>query len=698
MKSQAVRLRLVGLALALLPSIARAVSVDLDPAFGSGGKRLLALSPSSGTDEAFAMTLDDEGRILVAGYSSGPRQQMAVARLDASGALDPSFGGVGYVKLDVGVRARAQAIALQPDGRIVVAGFAVLLPSGIEQFVAARLLDDGTLDPEFGEGGVVSTSFGTRDARAAAVALQPDDGAVVVAGWSRNTANRDLAVVRYGASGALDPTFGKGGKAIFAVGLNNDEVTAVAVQPDGRIVLAGYASDGSTFDFLAGRLTPTGAADPTFNGGGFRRVSTSEGVEQANALLLASDGGIVLAGQSKVSGTLRFALARVDGAGALDPSFGNGGVVTTPIGELAEGKALVPLSRGRLLVAGRARMPGGKLQFAAARYLASGALDTTFGTGGHVLVQLGNRNDEGYAAAVDDGGAILLAGTARTGGDADFGLARLLIDDCGDGFLDAGEACDGGAGPSCCSSSCTIAPAGETCRAAADACDVAETCDGIVGECPADDVLPDGDDDGVCDAQDVCPLDPDPLQQDGDGDGLGDACDPCTGGAPLERPTLRFGGLATPDADDTVKILGSVTLPGPTTLSPQTTGARVLVHAADGSLLFDAMLPPGVFDAATGTGWKVAPSGKVRKFQSRTAIGGLVRRLRILRAVKPGRYNLKIVGSSLDLAALPLSGALRVTVVLDPPGAAAGRCAELTFRPPQHACARDDDQGTLVCK
>jgi uncharacterized delta-60 repeat protein len=209
-KSQAVRLRLVGLALALalLPSIARAVSVDLDPAFGSGGKRLLALSPSSGTDEAFAMTLDDEGRILVAGYSSGPRQQMAVARLDASGALDPSFGGVGYVKLDVGVRARAQAIALQPDGRIVVAGFAVLLPSGIEQFVAARLLDDGTLDPEFGEGGVVSTSFGTRDARAAAVALQPDDGAVVVAGWSRNTANRDLAVVRYGASGALDPTFG----------------------------------------------------------------------------------------------------------------------------------------------------------------------------------------------------------------------------------------------------------------------------------------------------------------------------------------------------------------------------------------------------------------------------------------------------------------------------------------------------------
>lgn len=684
--------------MALVPRAAHSVSIALDSGFGSGGKRVLALSPGSGTDEALAITIDDEGRILVAGYTSGPRQQMAVARLDASGALDPTFAGVGYVELDVGVRARAQAIALQPDGGIVVAGFAVLVPSGIEQFVAARLLYDGTLDPDFGNGGVVGAAFGTRDARAAAVALQPDDGAVVVAGWARNSANRDVAVVRYTAAGVLDPTFGNGGKAVLAVGLNNDEATAVAVQPDGRIVFAGYASDGSAFDFLAGRLTSVGTPDASFNGSGVRRVSTSDGVEQANALLLASDGGVVLAGQSKVNGNLRFALARLDASGVPDAAFGAGGVVTTPIGELAEGRALVPLSRGRLLVAGSARLPGGKLQLAAVRYLASGALDTTFGTAGHVLVQLGNRNDEGYAAAVDARGAILLAGTARTGGDADIGLVRLLVDDCGDGFLDPAEECDGGAGPSCCSAACTIVAAGTTCRPAADACDVEEACDGIGAECPADDVLPDADEDGVCDEQDICPLAPDPLQQDGDGDGLGDACDPCTSGAPLDRPTLRFGGLATPGGDDTVKILGSVTLPGPPAISPQTTGARVLMHAADGRLLFDAWLPPGPFDAETGRGWRVAPNGKVRKFQSPTAVGDLVRRLRIVRAVKPGRYNLKMIGAGLDLSELPLFGALQVTIVLDPPGAALGRCSELTFGQPEHACALSDDRSALVCK
>jgi uncharacterized delta-60 repeat protein len=691
------RLLLVLVLLVLVPRSAAAVSVGLDPAFGSGGKQVLALSPSSGADEPYAMGFDSQGRILVAGYTSGPRQQMAVARLEATGALDPSFGGVGYVKLDVGVRARAQAMALQSDGKIVVAGFAVVVPSGVEQFVVARLLDDGSLDPEFGDGGGATTGFGSRDARTAAVAVQPDDGAIVLAGWARNSANRDVAVVRYTSAGVIDASFGNGGKAVFPIGLSNDEATAVAVQADGRIVVAGYASDGSV-RLSFGRLTPAGLADASFNGNGFRRIATSEGIEQANAVLLQDDGGFVVAGQSKVNGAQRFALARVDASGFPDLRFGNGGAVTTAIGELAEGKAIAALSRGRLLVAGRARLPGGKLQFAAARYLASGALDTTFGTGGSVLVQLGNRNDEGYAAAVDASGAILLAGTARTGNDANVGIVRLLVDDCGDGFLDEGEECDGGAGPSCCSAACTIAAEGTTCRTAADACDVAEVCDGIAAVCPADDVLPDADEDGICDEQDVCPLASDPLQKDGDHDGLGDACDPCTNGVPLERATVRFAGLETPPADDVLKFVGSVSLPGSPTISPLTQGTRVLLHAADGSLRFDIVLPPGAFSEAKQSGWKTSRNGKVSLFRSTTAVGGYLRKMRIVRALSPGRYHLKITGRDLDLSQLPLSGALQVTVVVDPPGAAVGRCSELAFVAPDHSCALNDERSTVVCK
>ena len=232
----------------------------------------------------------------------------------------------------------------------------------------------------------------------------------------------------------------------------------------------------------------------------------------------------------------------------------------------------------------------------------------------------------------------------------------------------------------------------------ADACDVAESCDGISAQCPADDVLPDGDDDGVCDEQDICPLVADPLQKDGDHDGLGDACDPCTNGVPLERANVRFGGLQTPPGDDTVKIIGSVTLPGAPTLTPLTRGARVLVHAADGTLLFDVAIPPGAFNPATQTGWKAPGSGRVSKFRSPTAVGGLLRKVRMIRALTPGRYHLKIIGRDLDLSQLPLFGAMQVTVVVDPPAAALGRCSETTFSGPERSCSLNEDQSTLICK
>lgn len=630
--------------LALSTGIAAAVAtpasagVALDPDFGSGGTVVLPVSPGSNADEAFALVPDAEGRILIAGYSSVPHQRMVVVRLDASGTPDPSFGGTGIVALDVGVRARAQAIALDGEGRIVVAGFGVLVPSGVEQFVAARLLDDGTLDASFGAGGVAATSFGTRDARALAVAVQADDG-VVLAGWARNSSNRDVALVRYAQDGTIDPGFGNGGKATYGVGAGNDEAMAVAVDDTDRIVLAGYAADGSTYDLLAGRLTASGAPDASFAGTGFRRVSVSDGVEQANALLLQSDGAIVLAGQSKIGGGNRFAFARVDTSGTLDPSFGTGGVTVTSIGELAEARAIAPLTRGRFVAAGRARLPGGRIEMVVARYLASGVLDPTFGDGGRLLFALGVKNDEAYAVATGAVGTILVAGSTRTGNDPNFGIARLVVDEC---------------------------------------------------------VLPDADDDGVCDQQDVCPLDPDPLQSDADGDGLGDACDACNAGVTLERPTLRLGNLSTPGGDDFVKVIGTISMTPGTVLDPRTTGARVQVHGADGEVLLEARIPPGAFDTGTKVGWQVNRNGKVLKFRSPVPVDGLVRKLRLVRALTSGRYHIKVTGTPLDLDGLPLDGALGVTVVVDPD--VAGRCAELAFAEPAHTCALNEAQTTLVCK
>src|SRR5690606_10827650 len=135
-------------------SDAAAVAVTLDPGFGDGGAVTIPGLPGGHTDELFAVTVDPVGRIVAAGYSSGGNQQPTVVRLLADGSLDPTFGDGGVVRIPVGVRARAQALALQPNGRIVVAGFGVLFPGGMEQFVALRLLENGTLDPSFGAGGL----------------------------------------------------------------------------------------------------------------------------------------------------------------------------------------------------------------------------------------------------------------------------------------------------------------------------------------------------------------------------------------------------------------------------------------------------------------------------------------------------------------------------------------------------------------
>src|SRR5262249_23223072 len=150
------------------------------------------------------------------------------------------------------------------------------------------------------------------------------------------TANRDVALVRYLPDGSLDPSFGANGRVTVPVGTGNDEATAVALQGDGKVVVTGYAVDGTNYDVMVGRFTSGGVPDPSFNGTGFRRLSAGDGVEQGNAIVVQPDGKLLVAGQTKVSGTARFALARVNPDGTPDATFAGGGVTTTAIGELAE--------------------------------------------------------------------------------------------------------------------------------------------------------------------------------------------------------------------------------------------------------------------------------------------------------------------------------------------------------------------------
>src|SRR5439155_1583059 len=221
-------------------------------------------------------------------------------------------------------------------------------------------------------GGIVITDFGSR-ARCYGMAVQ-GDGKIVVAGWAWNGSNRDFALARYTANGALDPNFGTNGKVTTPIGNSDELAFDVAVQNDGKIVAAGWSSNGSNRDFALVRYTAGGALDPSFGTGGMVTTPIGSRHDIGQSVVVESDGKIIVVGSSDNGSDFDIALVRYTANGALDPSFGTGGKVTTPIGSSADlGSSLALLRDGKIVVAGWSTV-GANFDIALLRYADSGAL------------------------------------------------------------------------------------------------------------------------------------------------------------------------------------------------------------------------------------------------------------------------------------------------------------------------------------
>jgi uncharacterized delta-60 repeat protein len=303
-----------------------------------------------------------------------------LARYNPDGSLDTGFGDGGIVTTVFPHGSYAFALTLQPDDRIIAAGtdyvdFSSEANSDTD-FAIARYEADGSPDSSFGSGGQVSTDFERLNDDAFAVLIRPD-GRIVVVGSSRDRlTDYDFAAARYLANGQLDPAFGAGGKVSTDFARGFDRARTAALQPDGSIVAAGFAirTSGIHENFAAVRYLPDGALDTAFGGDGKVQVSFGSCCQFASRALLQGDGRIVLVGfADSESSDSDFLLARLNANGALDPSFGTGGRVRTSFGDLnggAYGAALQP--DGRIVAVGfQAYYPAPKgVQFALARYLA----------------------------------------------------------------------------------------------------------------------------------------------------------------------------------------------------------------------------------------------------------------------------------------------------------------------------------------
>jgi uncharacterized delta-60 repeat protein len=401
----------------------------LDPDFGDNGRVLTDFGGAY--DWATALALMSDGRIVAAGGTNG---DFAIARYLANGALDISFDGDGKTTVDFGTGFDSgNAVSINALGALVVAGSAG--PGNAASFALARLRVDGSLDPGFGAGGRVTTSFGTPVSQAND-AYMDGGGGVLAAGMaaadcSSGACSADFAVARYQSNGSLDLGFGYGGKITTNFGQDSYSLIHRLLRESngGFLAVGATRPDRGAYQTALVRYGPGGGLDTSFGVGGIVTTGGLTSSVRAHAVTLLADGRIVTAGSGAAgcyaacSGH-EFTLTRHTAAGALDPSFGAGGrVITAFPGGASEAYGLVVQPDGKVVAAGYAAVDTSDA-FALARYLPDGSLDPSFGSGGLVTTDIDfTFRDAAFTLALQPDGKLVAGGYAYGAG---FTLVRYL--------------------------------------------------------------------------------------------------------------------------------------------------------------------------------------------------------------------------------------------------------------------------------
>lgn len=357
-----------------------------------------------------------------------PLSAMVCPVFGQAGSLDASFDGDGIVTTPIGnVWEGAYPVLLQPDGKIIAAGYSNsgTQSSLLVDFAVARYHPDGSLDTTFSGDGKVITDFGSIGDYATGALLQPD-GKIVVCGrtYINVNSNRGSAIARYNPDGSLDNTFDGDGKVTYDVFSNFDDVILdCAIQPDGKIVVAGYGYSGSDNVFIVLRFNPSGSLDTAFGTGGLSTFVFGSSTVRCIDVVVLSGGKILTLGYVD-NITNDFALVQLNSNGQLDNTFGTGGWVTTDLAGADDyGEAIAVQPDGKIIAAGYTGNILTVTQFAMVRYLPSGAIDASFGVNGRVTTAFGGVSDQAYAIALQPDSKILLVGRANNGTN-DFGIAR----------------------------------------------------------------------------------------------------------------------------------------------------------------------------------------------------------------------------------------------------------------------------------
>ncbi len=396
---------------------------ERDPAFGSNS--IAAIEAGVPIARSAGIARLPNGKIVIVGHTT--TGDVVVSRLRVNGALDPTFGTDGVVLLHLGGKEEAVGVAVQRDGKILVA--TTRTKDGRVEFALARLTTVGTLDASFNDSGKRVLDFGSSaESRAGDIALQID-GRIVVVGTRTNSSGSVFAIARLLPDGSFDASFAGNGKRVVDFGTENGNdasATAVAVQDDGGIVVAGSLEGSAGTSFALARLTPEGDLDETLDGNG--KVVTEFGADAfAEAVTVWPTGRIVAAGTRRGSDD-DFAVAVYTRRGQLDERFSGNGKISIDFAADESARDIVLQPDGAIVVVGT-RVGGGGTDFAVARYLSDGTPDSTLDGDGKLRIDLfpdDASTDEGAGVALLPTGQILVGG-ASTRGEATALVAMRLL-------------------------------------------------------------------------------------------------------------------------------------------------------------------------------------------------------------------------------------------------------------------------------
>lgn len=398
----------------------------LDNAFSIDGLVSTDLGAST-FDEAQAITIQPDGRIVVVGTSGYSKAlDFGAARYLPDGTPDSefSFNGVDFTSVVFGDD-HARCVVVQDDGKILLGGYGFCTEGNC--FAMVRYLSDGSVDPEFGVDGIVTTEIsGGYVLEAKAIALQ-DDGKILLAGGGV----AGFAVVRYLDDGSVDMDFGVDGLATCAFSQGNDRANGIAVLDDGKIILSGYASGAVGDSIAVTRLNSDGTVDGSFGTGGRVRAAIPNRNTIGQGMVVGSDGGIVVVGYSvppfAVDPTAM--VARFTADGMLDVGFNGTGLRELPVAgsvsSIMNGVAVQ--SDGKVVACGAVTTTTS--DFRVVRLNADGSDDNTFNTTGSTVTDFTGSFDRANALALQDDGRIVVVGATNAGSqDYNFAVARYLSD------------------------------------------------------------------------------------------------------------------------------------------------------------------------------------------------------------------------------------------------------------------------------